>query len=273
VLEKDTVFLHGNLASTHWWRPSVDSLGIGDKKSLALLIDWQGCGQSDPPENLDDLSMESLTKDVVALMESLHLTDCNIVGHSTGGLIALLAMGQKPQLFSKAVLLDSVGAKGVKLNPEIEAAFKKMAHDRELTGAILGSTIYNLDPHNQLFNDQLIEDAFTCVKNLKMSVLRALSGVDYSDKIKSIDKSVLVLHGEFDELLPREDSQLLAEDLPNGRFELIANQGHCCNIENPDLFVHLLKHFLNEEDDKVLRSDYVQSSKELATVENLCNSK
>ena len=80
-------------------------------------------------------------------------------------------MAQAPDLFRKALLLDSVGAKGVVLNEEIEQAFEQMAEDKQLTGAVIGGTIYQLDPEDSFFNKVIIEDAYKAVKNLGKSVL------------------------------------------------------------------------------------------------------
>jgi pimeloyl-ACP methyl ester carboxylesterase len=53
-----------------------------------------------------------------------------------------------------------------------------------------------------------------------------------------------VLHGQYDAILPLESSKELAKTLPEGRFELLSDQGHSCNIENPELFVQSTNRFL-----------------------------
>ncbi|MGZ6468737.1 MAG: alpha/beta fold hydrolase, partial [Bdellovibrionota bacterium] len=59
-----------------------------------------------------------------------------------------------------------------------------------------------------------------------------------------IKQQVLVLHGQFDTLLPKELSQELANLLPNGKFFEIPGRGHSTNVEDPELFVNLTKNFL-----------------------------
>ena len=248
ILAEDTLFIHGNLASHQWWHPCLTILENQNQnkqhKGKMILVDWRGCGESSAPCDFSEMKMGNLANDLNLIIDHLKLQKVHLVGHSTGGFIALNMVIQRPELFSKILLLDSVGAKGVQLNPEIEAAFDQMQKDKELTAAVIGSTIYNLNSEDTFFKEVIVEDAFNAVKNLGKSILYALKDVDVKKKKKKINNPTLVLHGEHDDLLPKEDSQKLASLLSNARYMEIPGQGHCCNYENPKLFVKYLNEFL-----------------------------
>lgn len=252
VLPKTTLFIHGNLASNRWWYPAQEiwqKLAQGqNQEGSMILAEFRGCGHSTKPHSLDEMQMSRLAKDFIELVQSLQKTQnigtINLVGHSTGGLIAALMLAEKPELFDKAVFLDPVGARGVKFDNNMLAAFEQMKVDKDLVGVVMGSTIYQNDPQSDFFKQVLVEDAFTAVKNVGAMVLQALDGLDVVNTVKTIRSPVLVLHGEHDTLLSKDESRALADLIPTARFEEIKGHGHCTNVEDPKNFVKICSQFL-----------------------------
>ena len=248
VLPETTLFLHGNCASNRWWYPTeqIWKRAAKDKnyKGSMILAEFRGCGKSSTPKNEKEVDMRVFANDFISLLKDLNVGPVNLVGHSTGGLIAGLMMAQAPMLFKKAILLDPVGAQGVRFDNSMIAAFEMMKTDKNMVAAVLGSTIHNNDPKTDFFRQIVIEDAFHAVKSVGHLVLKALDALDIRPEVAQIQNEVLVLHGEFDTLLPMEDSKALAKILPRGEFQIIKGQGHCTNVENPELFVSLASKFL-----------------------------
>ena len=247
VLPESTLFLHGNLASNRWWYPaeqawSKKAKGRGLQGSM-ILAEFRGCGQSSSPRGPQDIDMHLFARDFVSLVEQKNFAPLNIVGHSTGGLIALLMLSRAPHLFRKAVLLDPVGAKGVQFDDSMTAAFEQMKVNKELVAMVMGSTIQNNDPASDFFRQVVIEDAFHAVNTVGAGVLKALDGLDISADCLKIGHPVLVLHGENDVLLPMADSKALAELMPNAQFQVIPGQGHCANVESPGKFIDIVDSF------------------------------
>jgi 3-oxoadipate enol-lactonase len=247
-LPRTTMFLHGNLASNHWWYPLKNEFNSEGLKGSMILAEFRGCGGSSAPKTQTEINMHTFAADFCDLAEKLGSDSenlpMNLVGHSTGGLIAALMLARKPQLFSAALLLDPVGARGVKFESSMDDAFVAMKTDLNLTAAVMASTIYKNDAENIWFKNKIVPDAFQAVKTVGAGVLKALNGLDVREQVKSIRHPVLVLHGEHDQLLPIADSKELAELIPNGRFEMVAGQGHCTNLENPKLMGQILQRFL-----------------------------
>lgn len=255
LLPTTTLFLHGNLASNRWWKPVLEILQqqkqadkSGSLRGSVILAEFRGCGQSTAPATLAEVSMELFAKDFIALARHLKLSTVNVVGHSTGGLIAAIMAALAPEVVNKVLLLDPVGARGVKFDNAMTGAFEAMKADRNLTATIIGSTILNNDPESSFFQNEIVEDAFLAVKNVGAWVLQALDGLDVRNLIResptfSKANRALVLFGEEDVLLSRADAQELAQ-LMSGEFKLLEKCGHCGNVENPQLFVKTLQEFL-----------------------------
>lgn len=249
-LPQTTLFIHGNLASHRWWYPTEESAKRKYKgQSLTgdmILVNFRGCGKSTAPKSVNEVSMQLFAEDFNQLAASLQKKSekMNLVGHSTGGLIASLMLVQKPELFNKAILLDPVGATGVQFEESMNAAFEQMKADKNLTAIVLGSTIQNNNPETDFFKQVIVEDAYSAVKAVGAWVLQSLKGLNVKSELMTIQNPVLVLHGENDNLLPMADSKEMATLMKNAHFETIPGQGHCTNVENPEKFVQIMDGFL-----------------------------
>lgn len=247
ILPENTIFLHGNLASNRWWYPAQEAWARKAKgknyKGSMILVEFRGCGQSSAPKNEKEVSMHTFANDFLALIEKENLAPLNIVGHSTGGLIAAMMMAKAPQYFRKGIFLDPVGATGVKFDDSMTAAFEQMKVNKELVAMVLGSTIYNNDPNSDFFRQIVVEDAFHAVKTVGAGVLKALDGLDVRSECAKIGHPVLVLHGEHDNLLSMADSQAMAAMMKNAKFEVVKGHGHCTNAEDPSLFTDIVDSF------------------------------
>lgn len=241
----DTIFLHGNLASNAWWKPAAKIWQSRNQNlpGRLILAEWQGCGKSTGPREEKDLAPENLATDFTALLEAIGSKKANLVAHSTGGLIGLIAMAQRPELFNRAVLLDPVSHLGVQFGPEMFEAFTRMSQDRGFCELIILSTAHQAQLSDEL-KKQIVDDAFGVHPLIWHGVPRALNDIDISSQLPAIQQPVLILHGEHDTLLPKERSRELAELLPNGKFYEIPGRGHSTNVENPGLFVEIVDSFL-----------------------------
>lgn len=247
ILPENTLFLHGNLASNRWWYPAekiwTRKAKNRDYKGSMILAEFRGCGKSSAPRGQHEISISTFAQDFISLVNSLCLGPMNLVGHSTGGLIAALMLAKAPHLFKKAVLLDPVGATGVTFQETMTAAFEQMKMNKELVATVMAATIHNNDATSDFFRQIVVEDAFHAVQTVGVGVLKALDGLDVREECSKIAHPVLVLHGEHDQLLSRTESRALASLMSNGKFQVIEGHGHCANAESPERFTDLVGSF------------------------------
>ena len=243
LAKEDTLFIHGNLASTVWWKPTLaewqkaGSLGNGD----LIFADWRGCGRN-PAWPIDkQFTIEELAQDFLDLIKQMGKEKVAVVGHSLGGLIALQMMLIDPAKVSKAVLLDPVGADGVVFDDSMYDAFKQMALNRNLTEMVIMSTVKDQSHFTPELTKAVVDDAFKAVQGIGSSVLQILKSVRLSDQVAQIKNPTLLLHGRHDQIIPLKDSEDLSKKLPNVTFEVLEEAGHCWNVENPSAFVKRLR--------------------------------
>jgi pimeloyl-ACP methyl ester carboxylesterase len=237
----ENVFLiHGNLASKEWWYPGIEMMKSRPGEGTVIAADWRGYGDSKGLTQTSEINFTTFAQDFVALIEDQKLTDVNIVGHSTGGLIAMLAVLEKPQLFKSLILLDSVGETGLELElpkEQVLAHFQKMSEDRDYSRMVLAATIQGCDPQSESFS-RLFEITMKADKVMFQGVIEVLSEqIDITDRMKEITLPTLILHGQNDPVLKLEMSEHLHQLLPQSEYKVLENQGHSLNMENPERMV------------------------------------
>ena len=191
--------------------------------------------------------MPALASGFVEMVRGLGLSQVNLVGHSTGGLIALLAILEAPQLFHKAVLLDPVAADGIQFGPEMYDAFSKMREDRAFCESVMVGTIHNGQASDPLVQG-LVDDAFQVNGMIWHGIPDALKEIDIRSELKKINQPILVMHGEFDTLLPKEKSAAISRGVQNGEFMEMKGHGHSMNVESLEKFANVINEFLYESE-------------------------
>src|SRR5947207_559617 len=99
------VLLHGFPLSSAIWHKQQQCLSDFYR---VISPDLRGHGQSPAPAGVYE--METLARDVLALLDSLQITKAAFVGHSMGGYVALAAWTLAPERFLALGLIASQAA-------------------------------------------------------------------------------------------------------------------------------------------------------------------
>lgn len=249
---QNVLFIHGNLASCEWWRPTMGALcdlgGSGSDDSAGQLVcaDWRGYGRSLGLKTESEIDFGRFAQDYIELIELQGLRNVHVVGHSTGGLIAMMAILLRPDLFKSLVLLDSVGAKGLELQLPLEqvlAHFKNMSENKEYFRQVLATTIRDMKADSSEFLE-IVDVTWSCDKVCWEGVPRILSTcVDIEDRMSEIQLPTLVLHGADDLVLPAAGSEKLARQILRAELRILKDTGHSYNMESPIAFARDLRSF------------------------------
>ncbi|MEW1931334.1 alpha/beta hydrolase [Rhodococcus sp. NPDC079359] len=101
------ILLHGGGQTRHSWRRTGERLGRAGW--IAYAIDLRGHGESDWDSD-GDYGMSVMTEDVRNMIQFVRARDPGlgiaVVGASLGGKVALIAMGEDPDLAQALVLVD-----------------------------------------------------------------------------------------------------------------------------------------------------------------------
>jgi pimeloyl-ACP methyl ester carboxylesterase len=247
LAKTDTLFIHGNLASSRWWNPALEQWKKAARGPASLLMaDWRGCGEN-PDWNHDQaFTLTDLAQDYLELLDQEKIAKLNIVGHSLGGLIVLQMMTMQPHRFNQAFLLDPVGAQGVVFDDSMYEAFRQMAASPDLTRTVVLSTVLGAERLEPVLQEQIATDAYKAVRGIGTSVLEILKTVDLREKAQHVKVPTLIAHGQQDAIIPLKDSEALSKLLPNAQLEVLPQVGHCWNVENPRDFTKRVQAWFQE---------------------------
>ena len=248
------VMLHGFGGNVYTWRHLIGPLS---KSNELILIDLKGFGKSPKPK--DNLyRLQDQAKLIYQFIDENNLRGLTLVGHSLGGVIALLVsleLIEKPEALSKLVMLDSAGYRQalptfirilripiVRSIPfpsnkkKVRLSLKKAYfHDEKITEEQVSAYAKPLDSDGA--KHALVKTA----KSLRPSDIE-----ETSRRYREITVPTLIIWGRYDEVVPLKVGEKLHAAIPNSALEIIENCGHIPHEEKPDETIEKLLIFLQE---------------------------
>ena len=243
------VFLHGLGASMYAWRKNLAPVAAAGYRVIAF--DNRGFGFSDKPATgYDNASYARLT---VALLDSLHLPEAVLIGHSMGGAIAAEVAIAHPERVRGLVLIGSAGL-GAREPPLFHVGRWPVVgpllfafRGRGLTERLLEATY--ADPSKVADAD--VDQYYAPVaepeygRSLR-AVLREFRFDGLAGRLDHIAAPTLVLWGEADRLIPIALGRALAAGIPRAAFLSVPRAGHAVQEEAPEEVNRLLIRFLKD---------------------------
>lgn len=230
-------------------------------KRQLWLYDQRGRGATPAPPAARSARIEHDAADAVALREALGIARWDLLGHSWGGGIALLAAELDRQGTRAVVGVCPVGATSAWMPALDEAALSRLGPtERAVLERHPPSTLTSDDPKVQSahsralypawFADRALAELFsppraTSITGAAVAARLRREGYDWRPQLSALRAPVLVIAGERD-LLPLKSARELADTLPAARLEVIPGSGHMPFWEAPERFFALVDSFLSE---------------------------
>jgi pimeloyl-ACP methyl ester carboxylesterase len=216
--------------------------GVGDSEDVAAEASKQS-----------PLTLDRLAADVEEVLEALDLRDVVLVGHSMGGMLALLMAERDPDLaagkgrVSALALVSSAahpaGRRG--LMALLSAARPVVSSSAGLVSRLPGPTLPAVDAVHALarvtFGEQpsprqvFFTGAMTGSAPVRVSaeLLADIVAFDARDVLGSIRLPTTVIVGELDVITPPDQSEALAAGIPGAGLTILRGCGHMVMLERP----------------------------------------
>lgn len=171
-----------------------------------------------------------------------------LAGLSMGGIVAMEVLRQAPDRVDRIALLDTnplAEAEAVKERrfPQMEAV-KQGDLARIMRDELKPKYLYD-GPSRQDVLDLCMEMALALGPDVFLRQSEALmTRPDQSDTLRQSDLPALILCGRHDALCPISSHELMAELMPQARFEIIEEAGHLPTLEQPDATTKALINWL-----------------------------
>jgi pimeloyl-ACP methyl ester carboxylesterase len=209
------LIIHGNGGSINNFLYQIPEFS---KNYEVILADNRAQGKS--IDNGDSLSYEMMADDLNALLDSLHLDSCYIIGWSDGGINGLLLAIRHPGKVKKLAIT------GANLWPDTSA---------------VDPFAYNLAMN---YNKELAAKTQTdSIKNeRKLAHLLSYEPHIRLEQLHNIKCPTLVIGGDHDIILPQH-TMLIAQNITNSYLWIIPNSGHSTPIFKRDQFNKVVSDF------------------------------
>jgi proline iminopeptidase len=253
--------LHGGPGDDHHeFGDYLDPLG---QEHRLLLVDQRGQGRSGPADPRT-WTLEQMAADVVTLAKALSLDRYAVLGHSFGSLVALQNAVDFPGQASQTVVssgfpsvrfLQHVGRTLASFEPEElrEQVAASWARETEIeTPEEFAQLLHDqlpfhfadpLDPRIAEYERRTAGAAYSPAV-LRHFAAMGYGGIEVEDRLAEIAHPVLVLAGRHDRACSVEAAETMAGGIPNAELVVFENSGHMTFVEEPALYVAVVRDFL-----------------------------
>jgi len=245
------LLLHGSFASSRWWQPFFEIL---PHEIYAIAPDLRGCGGSDRSDSGYEIHEQA--DDVAACVDALGLDDFDLVGHSSGGAIAVEYALNTPNRLRSLILVDSAPIEGVFTPLEGYQLLEQMRTDRSLLGQALASLMPAAPPPSmdedefRRFFETLVDDALDMAPAAFTAVARALDHWNRFEEAGRLSLPTLLLWGAEDTLVERDSTIRTLIAIPGAaNLEVLRGVGHSPMIEAPVTLAERIIDFISEDFD------------------------
>ena len=227
--------LHGIGSSSRAFRHQLDSLSDAFD---VIAWDAPGYGQSQDPS--EPFTLADLADRAVLLLDELGVQRAGVLGVSMGGVIAQLVYHRHPERVRCLILCDTNAGGGALPEPARSERVRERLYALERLGprgmaehrapVLVGP---NAPPHLVLELTDIMAEVRPAGYG---AAAVALGNADLTEHLSAIRVPTLVIHGEYDRVVPPETGRRLAGSIPGAQLVIIADAGHVSNQEQPAAF-------------------------------------
>lgn len=250
--EKGTVLLlHGIPTWGYLYHEVIPPLVQAGYRVLAP--DFLGHGWSDRRDCFDR-SFQDQARMIMGLLRSLDLQNVNVVGHDTGGAVALILAIEHRQLVNRLIITNSV------CYDRFDDDMLDFGHPlrwkprpvADLVAALeesLSAGLANPDRLTPTFREGIIapwadeEGKLSLIRNA--SALNANQTMALVDRHHTITAPTMVLWGLQDPWQRAEDGRQLAREIPGAVLKELQGVSHWLQQDDPELFTAAVLEFLS----------------------------
>ncbi|WP_129139893.1 alpha/beta fold hydrolase [Modicisalibacter coralii] len=237
------VILHGLLGSADNWRSHAKQW---QRSRRVIAVDLRNHGRS---PHVAGMSYTAMAADVIALLDRLSIDDCDLLGHSMGGKVAISIAREAPRRVASLMVADIAPVAYGHGHDDIFAAMRRVEGEtptsRQAADALMAETIETQATRQFLATNLVRDDAGVMRWRVGLDEIEA----DYDAIIAepagqgAFEGATLVVRGAQSDYVPDSLLPKLREVLP--RADIVTLEaGHWLHAEAPKAFRETIDAFL-----------------------------
>jgi 3-oxoadipate enol-lactonase len=226
-----------------WAEQMPAVLGAGYR---VLRVDMRGHGGSDPVDG--DYTMDQLAQDVATVVHGLGIDKVHYIGLSIGGMIGQALAISHGLILKSMMLCDTLPATppGAKETwaPRVIAVKKANSLTKIADGTMERWFTDAFKGRNPGRWKQIRDTIVGTTAQGFLGCAAAIQNFDFLAALPKLQVPTLVVCGADDQGTPPAGNKRIAELVPGGRYEEIADARHLPNVERADAFNRILLDWL-----------------------------
>ncbi|MFC0338673.1 esterase [Kushneria avicenniae] len=241
------IVLHGLFGSADNWRSHIKHWR---QMRRVVAIDLRNHGRS---PHAPGMVYDDMAEEVLAVMTRLEIQQCDLLGHSMGGKVAMTLARRHPERVNRLIVGDIAPVTYDHGHDDIFRAHRlvedALPESRSEADEAMAEAIDNKVTRQFLATNLLRDD---------QGILGWRVGLDfieegYGDIVAPpggdapYDGPTLVLRGEHSNYISDDMLSTIADVMPHSRVETIQGAGHWLHAEQPEAFLKAIDTFLNAD--------------------------
>ena len=211
----NVLLLHGGMGSSNYWGHLIDALA---PRYAVTALDTRGHGRS--PVVSGVYSYKVFADDAAAALSALEIQSAAVVGWSDGAITALQMAVSHPALVTRAFVFGgNITLAGYKPNGSSSPVFATYSRRCQ-------AEYRELSPHPERWPD--------LVRGLAR-MWRSEPGIGRA-QLAALKIPVTVSDGEYDEIIRREHTEMMARSIPGATLKILPEVSHFAMLQKPDEF-------------------------------------
>ena len=255
------------LSSVAWPPAFVEALA---RWFTVITLDNRGTGLSDKP--VHGYAIANLAGDIQGLLDELEIPSVHLLGYSMGGAIAQEFVRQFPERVQSLILCATMcgGTRATYAKPSVTRVMREIdGLSPEQIARRIWKVTYAPDylhRHQALAEDQTRREiALPTPLHSADLQFQAFAEFDGSKALAKITCPTLVLTGDLDELIPPQNSAMVASLIPSARLAIIPGGGHRVLWESTEECIDLISGFIRLASDNPMAIRSVEVSQPRAS--------
>ncbi len=230
------IFSHGWMCDCSVWNSQIEFFS---KKYKVITYDQRGHGRSDKPEG--NYSIQTLSNDMHSLIQKLNLEKVTLVGHSMGGMAALVFALDHPDKISKLVLVGTSAKMTFSGRIQLWIMMHIFSYESFTRGMI---DIWHYEPSEQVKKEALER----AMKTPKFAAYECssefMTNYNITGRVSKIKVPTLIIVGDKDNATPVEMSKYLNKEIEGSKLKIIPDSKHMVMIDKFKEFNETLEEFI-----------------------------
>ena len=235
------LLLHGVSDSAPSMEPLMERLPAGIR---AIAVTQRGHGDSAKPAG--PYTTQAFVADAVAVLDRLAIPRAAVFGHSMGSIVAQRFAIDHPDRLSALILEGAFpslkGNEAARGFYEAEIAPLQGPMSAEMARGFQESTLGR--PVPPAFLDLVTAETQKLPAHAWQAIFDHLLGEDFTDELSRVTAPTLLLWGEKDAFVGREDQNRLLARIPDARLAAFRDVGHDPHWEAPAEVARLVAEFV-----------------------------